>query len=154
MTYLKSIARVAYSQTKNMAKIFMRRRLTYPSLVSTTLDKDDVNIARKWIGKRKQWYEPELVQQYEKEFAYWNGTKYAFAFMGGRVALSACIHALAIKKGEEAILPGYTCVVVPNAFTYAGIKIIYCDIELDTYGLDASLIEDKITAKTRVILLP
>ena len=74
--------------------------------------------------------------------------------MGGRVALSACIYALALKAGDEAILPGYTCVVVPNAFNYAGINIVYSDIELDTFGLDASVIESKINSKTKVILLP
>jgi len=137
-----------------MAKLALGRPLTYPSLGSVTLDKDDVDIAREWLGKRKHWYEHEFVQQYEKEFANWNGSKYAFAFIGGRVALSACIYALDLKPGDEAILPGYTCVVVPNAFNYSGIKIIYSDIELDTFGLDASLIEGKITSKTRVILLP
>ena len=77
-------------------------------------------------------------------FAKWNGSKYAFAFMGGRVALSSCIYALDLQPGDEVILPGYTCVVVPNAFQFADIKTKFCDIELDTYGLDASLIEEKI----------
>lgn len=154
MRYFKSIIRIGYHLAKNLAKLASGHPLTYPSLGSVTLDKDDVEIARKWLHEREQWYRPELVQKYESEFAHWNGSKYAFAFMGGRVALSACIYALDLKPGDEAILPGYTCVVVPNAFNYAGIKIVYHDIELDTYGLDASLIEGKITPKTRVILLP
>jgi len=134
--------------------LILGRPLIYPSLGSVTLDEDDVNIARAWLGTPDRWYEPALVKQYEKEFACWNGSKYAFAFMGGRVALSACIYALELQPGDEAILPGYTCVVVPNAFHFAGIKTFYNDIELDTYGLDASLIEEKITSKTRAILLP
>ncbi len=153
MKYLKSFAGFAYSQAKNILKLALRRPLTYPSLGSVTLDKDDVDIARKWLRKRANWYEPELVKQYEVEFARWNGSKYAFAFMGGRVALSACIYALDLKPGDEVILPGYTCVVVPNAFHFAGVKTVYSDIELDTYGLDVSLIEEKITSSTKVILL-
>ncbi len=152
--YIKSIAQFAYNQLKNVVKILCGRPLAYPSLSSVTLDKDDVNIAREWLLKRKDWYKPELVRQYEREFAGWNGSKYAFAFMGGRVALSACIYALNVGLGDEAILPGYTCVVVPNAFNYAGVKILYSDIELDTFGLDASLLEEKITSRTKVILLP
>ena len=147
MSYLKSIARYGYKQAKNAVKLALGHPLMYPSLGSVTLDKDDVDIAREWISKSKHWYEPGLVDQYENEFARWNGSKYVFAFMGGRVALSACIYALDLKPGDEAILPGYTCVVVPNAFNYSGIKIIYSDIELETYGLDASLIEEKITSK-------
>ena len=43
--------------------------------------------------------------------------------------------------------------MVPNAFHFAEVKTIYSDIELDTYGLDASFIEEKITPKTKAILL-
>ena len=69
------------------------------------------------------------------------------------MALSACIYALNLKPDDEVILPGYTCVVVPNAFHFAGVKTVYSDIELDTYGLDASVIEEKITPNTKTILL-
>ena len=103
--------------------------------------------------KRTDSYDPGIVAWYETEFARWNGSEYAFAFMAGRVALSACIYALALKPGDEVILPAYTCVVVANAFKYAGIKTVYCDIELDTYGLDIQQLEDKVTFKTRAVLL-
>lgn len=76
-----------------------------------------------------------------------------FLSWGGRVALSACIYALDLQPDGEVILPGYTCVVVPNAFSYAGVKTVYSDIELDTYGLDVSQIENKITNKTKAILI-
>jgi len=150
---IKSVARIGYHQIRNIANIVLRKPLTYPSLSSYTLDKDDLHIARDWLLDRSNWYDPQVVRQYEKNFAGWNGSKYAFAFMGGRIALSACIHALGLKPGDEAILPGYTCVAVPNAFHFSGVKTVYSDIELDTYGLDASLIEDKITPNTKAILL-
>lgn len=43
--------------------------------------------------------------------------------------------------------------VVPNAFSYAGVKIKYCDIELQTYGLDIEDIKRKVTPDTKAILL-
>ena len=135
-------------------KLILGRPLTYPPLGSVTLDEDDLNIARGLLKDHEGWFHPEMVRRFENVFAEWNGSKYAFAFMGGRVALSACIHAIELKPGDEAILPGYTCVVVPNAFLYAGIKIVYCDIELDTFGLNAACLEDRISANTRAILLP
>jgi dTDP-4-amino-4,6-dideoxygalactose transaminase len=124
-----------------------------PSLGSNTLDRDDVALAKKQLKYRKNWFAPDTVNEYERAFAQWNGSQYAFAFMGGRVALSACIYALNLKPGDEVIMPGYTCVVVPNAFKFAGVKVVYSDIELDTYGLDASKIKKKITSKTKAILL-
>lgn len=151
--FAKEFVRFGYHQAKNLVKLFLGYRLTTPSLGSMTLDLDDVAIAKRQLNDRENWFKPDTVKEYEDAFAMWNGSKYAFAFMGGRVALSACIYALNLKPGDEVILPGYTCVVVPNAFHFEGIKTVYSDIEVDTYGLDASLIEDKITSKTKVILL-
>lgn len=153
MRLIKSIARLGSNQFKNLINIAAGRPLTTPSLGSMTLDQDDVDIARTWLQDRANWGNLEIVRQYEIEFAHWNGSKYAFAFMSGREALSACIYALELQPGDEVILPGYTCVVVPNAFHYAGVKAVYCDIELDTYGPDVADVKKKITPKTRAILL-
>lgn len=129
------------------------RPLTSPPLTSSTLDEDDVNLARRTLQRKEGWFDQSIVDRYEATFAKWNGSRHAVAFMSGRVALSGCIHALGLKPGDEVIVPGYTCVVVPNAFQFAGVRVVYSDIELDTYGLDASLLESRITDRTRAILL-
>jgi hypothetical protein len=41
-----------------------------------------------------------------------------FQFFKGRVALYAVLKAIGIKPGDEVILPGFTCIVVPNAIIY------------------------------------
>lgn len=151
--FSKSIAAFSLDQAKNLVKYTTGRPLVYPSLNSMTLDKDDVAIARLWLENKSAWYDECVTAEYEEQFALWNGSQYAFAFMSGRVALSACIYALGLKHGDEVILPGYTCVVVPNAFDFAEVSTVYSDIELDTYGLDASFIEDKITSNTKAILM-
>jgi len=148
------LRRMIRHQVLNLFKLFLGRPLTLPSLGSMTLEQDDVDITSQWLSDRSQWNNRKVVTDYESAFAEWNGSRHAFAFMGGRVALSACIHALGLQSGDEAILPGYTCVVVPNAFHYAGVNTVYSDIELDTYGLDVAQLEEKITPRTRVILLP
>lgn len=153
MNWTKTLVRLGKNQANNVLKLLMARKLTTPSLASMTLDFDDLEIAKQWLSDTSNWGEQKVVGEYETQFARWNGSKYAFAFMGGRVALSACIYALNLQPEDEVILPGYTCVVVPNAFHFAGIKTVYCDIELDTYGLDVSEIEKQITPNTRAILL-
>ena len=140
-------------QVKNIVKILVGRKLLYPCHVATTLGLDDVKIARKLLQTPEEWYNTSVVAEYENIFANWNGSKHASAFMGGRVALGACIKALGLKPGDEAIVPGYTCVVVLNAFEYEGIVVKYCDIELETYGLDAEALKKTITADTKVVLL-
>lgn len=153
MNWVKAVARIGYRQVKNLARLVMGRRVSFPPLGSMTLDADDVQLAQQWLKEKAEWYRNDEIEQYHHAFASWNGSEYAFSFMGARVALSAAIYALGLEPDDEVILPGYTCVVVPNAFHFAGVKTVYSDIELDTYGLDASQIEDKITPKTKAILL-
>lgn len=76
-----------------------------------------------------------------------------FCFFKGRVALYAILKAIGIKEGNEAILPGFTCVVVPNAITYLGAKPVYVDINPKTYNIDTAKIEEKITEKTKAIIV-
>ncbi len=140
-------------QSKNISKIILGRPVVSPSLGSVTLDEDDVELARSWLRNRGAWYRKKEVEEYHQRFAEWNGSARAFSFMGGRVALSAIVYALNLKPNDEAILPGYTCVVVPNAFHFAGVKTIFSDIELETYGLDASLIESKAGPNVKAVVL-
>ncbi len=75
-----------------------------------------------------------------------------FYFFKGRVSLYAILKAMGIKVGDEVIVPGFTCVVVPNAIIYLGAKPVYVDIEPETYNTDFTKIEEKITEKTRAII--
>ncbi|MCS6943766.1 MAG: DegT/DnrJ/EryC1/StrS family aminotransferase [Geminocystis sp.] len=75
-----------------------------------------------------------------------------FHFFKGRVALYAILKAMGIGEGDEVILPGFTCIVVPNAIVYLGAKPVYVDINPDTYNIDVSKIEGKITEKTKAII--
>jgi dTDP-4-amino-4,6-dideoxygalactose transaminase len=111
-----------------------------------------VEIARAWIG-RDHSREGGEVADFEAEFARWSGSRGAFGFASGRESLSAILDALQIGAGDEVILPGYTCVVVPNALAFAGVKPVYADIELETYGLDATQLGRYVTSRTRAVLI-
>jgi perosamine synthetase len=63
-----------------------------------------------------------------------------FCFYKGRIALYAILKAIGVKAGDEIILPGFTCVVVPNAITYLGAKPVYVNNDLLTYNIDPSRI--------------
>jgi len=76
-----------------------------------------------------------------------------FPFFKGRVALYAILEALGTKTGDEVILPGFTCVVVPNAILYLAAKHVYVDIDPETYNIDPQKIGKIITEKTRAIIV-
>lgn len=122
------------------------------ALGSGTLDADDVRIARDGLG-RDGGEDPATVARFESEFAAWNGCQAAFAFMSGRESLSAIVAALGLAAGDEVVVPGYTCVVVPNALAFTGVTPVYADIEAETYGLDVTRLDRSVTPRTRAIVI-
>ena len=69
-----------------------------------------------------------------------------------------CTHALEmtallldIREGDEVITPSFTFVSTVNAFVLRGAKPVFVDIRTDTLNIDESLIEEKITGKTKAI---
>ncbi len=75
-----------------------------------------------------------------------------FLYWKGRVALYAILKAMDVHKGDEIVLPAFTCVVVPNAIKYLGANPVYIDIDAQTYNIDLTQLESKITDKTKVII--
>ncbi len=76
----------------------------------------------------------------------------ASAFANGREALLAYLRAIGLRAGEEVIVQGYTCVVLPNAIHAAGGVTVYADIREDTLNLDTEDVAKKITPRTRAVI--
>ncbi len=75
-----------------------------------------------------------------------------FLYWKGRVALYTILKAMGVGSGDEVILPGFTCVVVPNAILYTGARPVYIDIDPETYNMNIDNLEKYINKKTKVIL--
>lgn len=74
-------------------------------------------------------------------------------FWRGRVALYAILKALGIGPGDRVIVPGFTCVAVPNAVFYVGATPVYADIEPDTYNVSRATLEAHLTSEVRAIIV-
>jgi perosamine synthetase len=103
-------------------------------------------IEREWISSNGKY-----VQEFEKDFAAWNGFKYGVACSSGTNALILALRALGIDSGEEVIVPEFTMIASAWAVDYAGGKPIFVDCK-DDLTIDTSLIEKKITSKTKAIM--
>ena len=68
-------------------------------------------------------------------------------------ALEMAAILLDISEGDEIIMPSYTFVSTANAFVLRGAKPVFVDISDDTQNLDERLVESKITAKTKAIVV-
>lgn len=93
-----------------------------------------------------------IVNEYEHKMASLIGSGFGISFAAGRMAFYAMLRVLNIGPGDEVILPGFTCAVMPNAVWRTGATPVYSDIDPDTLGSDAKKIEDKITHKTKLIV--
>lgn len=132
--------------------IFYRKHPREIGFISGTITyKECLLILYYMIFERREIVSGRNIRHYENKFAEYIGTKYAFSFSAGRMAFYSILKALGIGEGDEVILPGYTCVVVPAAVVYCGAKPIYVDINPDTLCIDENKIEDKITQRTKVI---
>ncbi|OHB85366.1 MAG: hypothetical protein A2Z38_08075 [Planctomycetes bacterium RBG_19FT_COMBO_48_8] len=94
----------------------------------------------------------KMIEEYQQKFARFFGAERAFAFWKGRVALYALLRALDVGRGDEVILPGYTCVMNVNPIKYVGARPVYVDIEPNTFNMNVNLLKEKITNKTKVII--
>jgi dTDP-3-amino-2,3,6-trideoxy-4-keto-D-glucose/dTDP-3-amino-3,4,6-trideoxy-alpha-D-glucose/dTDP-2,6-dideoxy-D-kanosamine transaminase len=91
------------------------------------------------------------VIEFEKNISKLLKSKFVVSVGSGTDALFLSLKALGIKEGDEVITPSYTFYATIGAIVTAGAKPVFVDIKED-YNLDESLIEKKITKKTKAIL--
>jgi perosamine synthetase len=92
------------------------------------------------------------VQEFEQRFAKYLGVKHAVAVVNGTVAIELALAALPLKEGDEVILPSHTIVSCPMGIIRRGLKPVLVDADPETWGIDVSQIEKKITSRTRAIM--
>ncbi|MEO7673400.1 MAG: DegT/DnrJ/EryC1/StrS family aminotransferase [Pyrinomonadaceae bacterium] len=91
------------------------------------------------------------VAELEKELAEYCGTKYAIGCASGSDALLLAMMALDVSVGDEVITTPYSFFATVSAITRLGAIPVFVDIDPQTYNLDVTQIEAKITEKTKAI---
>ena len=104
---------------------------------------------------RDGWHEnyQEYVRRFEEEFARHAKRKYALATSSGTGALHLAYLALGLGRGDEVIVPNITWIASVAPISYLGARPIFADIEQDTWCIDPQDIEERITRRTKAILV-
>tara|TARA_B100001750_G_C15503910_1_gene599026 strand:- start:630 stop:1730 length:1101 start_codon:yes stop_codon:yes gene_type:complete len=114
--------------------------------------KDHIDAAISDIINRSAFIGGEAVTEFEKDFAKFQDSGHCVGVGNGTDALEIAIESLGLPEGSEIIVPGNTFIASSEAVTRAGHKVVFCDIDEDTYNISTSDLESRITDKTKAIL--
>lgn len=90
---------------------------------------------------------------FEREFPKFCGAKYGISVTNGTAALHLALRALKIGKEDEVIVPDFTMASCGFAVSYCGAKPVFVDSERETWNIDVNKIEEKISDKTKAIMI-
>ena len=93
----------------------------------------------------------EIYKKLETKYAKFVGDKYAVSCNSGTSALHLVLMALGVTKDDEVIVPDFTMAACGFAVSYCNAKPVFVDCD-DTFNIDVTKIEEKITKKTKVIM--
>ena len=93
-----------------------------------------------------------FVEEFEKSFAVYCESNYALGLSNGTTALHLAMLALEIGEGDEVIIPANTFIATAWGVSHAGATPVFVDCNPDTWEIDATKIEEKITSKTKAII--
>lgn len=101
-----------------------------------------------WISS-----EGPFVKEFEQKISARVGRRYGVAVSNGTAALEVVVQALGIKAGDEVIMPAFTIISCAMAVTKQGGIPVLVDSDPSTWNMNADEIEEKITDKTRAIIM-
>ena len=91
--------------------------------------------------------------QFEQSFAEYCETKYCVGIGNGLDAIRLILLAYGIRAGDEVIVPANTFIATVLAVTQVGATPVFVDADENTYLIDSNKIEEKITEKTKAIIV-
>tara|TARA_B100001564_G_scaffold358184_1_gene376177 strand:+ start:156 stop:1256 length:1101 start_codon:yes stop_codon:yes gene_type:complete len=93
-----------------------------------------------------------VVKQFSENLSAYLNVKNVIPCANGTDALQIAFMALNLKPGDEIICPSWTYIATAEAAAILGIKVIFCDVDLDTFNTTADLIEPHINDNTKAIV--
>lgn len=100
-----------------------------------------------WISS-----EGPFVKEFEEKISKYIGKKYGVAVSSGTAALEVAMGVIGLKPGDEVIMPSFTIMSCALAVVFCNGTPVFIDAEPETWNMDVSKIEEKITEKTKAIM--
>ena len=92
------------------------------------------------------------VREFEDKWSAFTGAKHSIAVTSCTTGLHLSLAALGLLPGDEVIVPAFTWIATANVVEHLGAKVVFCDIDLETFNLDIQQLASLVTTKTKAIL--
>lgn len=93
------------------------------------------------------------VAAFEKQFGQIHQVTHALATTSCTTGLHLILAALGVGPGDEVIVPAFTWVATANVVLYCGATPIFVDVDPITFNIDPTLIQAKLTSKTKAVMV-
>ena len=111
-----------------------------------------VNREIKKVIKSSSFINGPIVKEFQKNLQEYLNVRHVIPCANGTDALQISLMALDLKKGDEIITTNFSFASTIEVILLLGLKPVIVDIDPKTFNIDPSLIENKITERTKVII--
>jgi dTDP-4-amino-4,6-dideoxygalactose transaminase len=114
--------------------------------------KSEIHEAINHILETKDFIHGKSVESFSQHFSKAQGSKYTVGCANGTSAITVALRALGVGHGDEVITVANSFFATPEAIEEVGARVVFVDCDPETYSIDISQIEEKISAKTKCII--
>ena len=119
----------------------------WPFVPKKTIEEVSKLLASRWIGQGPR------VDAVEEKFCNKFDIPHAVTVYSGTGALHLALLLAGVKAGDEVVSTPMTCTATNIPVLYTGAKVVFADIQKNTMNIDSKSIAEKITPKTKAIMV-
>ena len=92
------------------------------------------------------------IEEVEKKLCQITDAKHACLISNGTAALHVALQAIGVGEGDEIITTPLTFAASANCGLYCGAKVVFADVNEETYNINPKSVKEKITDKTKAVV--
>jgi dTDP-4-amino-4,6-dideoxygalactose transaminase len=114
--------------------------------------RSDIDQVIKTVISESAYIGGHFVKQFEKDFSDYINVKHCVGVGNGTDAIEIAIEALGMPAGSEIIVPANSFIASSEAVTRQGHKVVFADVDRDSYVLSIEDVKKRITPNTKAIM--
>ncbi|OPX72381.1 MAG: Aspartate aminotransferase [Methanoregulaceae archaeon PtaB.Bin108] len=120
-------------------------------IAKPSLDEEEVDAVSRVIRSGMLAKGPR-VEEFERGFSVYCGTKHGVAMNSGTAALHAALLALGIGPGDEVIVPAFTFFATASSVCMCGATPVFADVDPDTFNISVDKVAEAVNQRTKAVI--